>query len=68
VPLVVGDGAAHALEVSVEDPHEDRGIDALGHRREADEVGEQDRDLLALALRRDAARDDLLDHRVRREA
>ena len=59
---MIGDGPAHALEVAVQDLHEHGRLHALTERGEADQIGEESGDLLALSTRRNAARDDPLDH------
>ncbi len=68
VAAVVGDGPAHALEVAVQDPHEDGRVEALAERRVAHQVGEERGDLLAFARRRHAAGDHALDDLLGGEA
>ncbi len=62
---MLADHAAHSLEIPVQDPHQQGGVNALGQRREAYQVREKHRDLLALSPGGDTAgNDDVLHHRV----
>ena len=58
----------HALEIPVEDPDEDGGWGALGHRRETDEVREEAGDLLLFAEVLGTIGDDALDDVFRGES
>jgi hypothetical protein len=58
--MLVEHGAGEQLEAAVHDRVDGLGIEAFGEAAEADDIGEEDCDLLALALERTAGGEDLL--------
>jgi hypothetical protein len=58
--LVAMHGAGEELEAAVHDRVDDLGIEALRQRAEPHDIGEEHRDLLALALEGSLGREDLL--------